>query len=46
MSLVFNYCFLVLWITDYGAKKGTHRYMRHTDKKPHPEKPLDVSASE
>ncbi|MBL4618794.1 MAG: DUF4956 domain-containing protein, partial [Marinicaulis sp.] len=28
MSLVFNYCFLVLWITDYGAKKGTHRYMR------------------
>ncbi len=46
MSLVFNYCFLVLWITDYGAKKGAHRYMRHTKKKHHPEEPLEVSAPE
>lgn len=29
MSIAFNYCFLVLWITDFGARKGTHRYMRH-----------------
>jgi Domain of unknown function (DUF4956) len=28
MSLSFNYCFLILWVTDYGARKGTHRYMR------------------
>lgn len=38
MSMAFNYVFLVLWITDYGARKGTHRYMRrthaHHDKKP------------
>ncbi len=30
MSMAFNYVFLVLWITDYGARKGTHRYMRKT----------------
>ncbi len=30
MSMAFNYVFLALWITDYGAKKGTHRYMRKT----------------
>ncbi len=35
MSMVFNYCFLVLWVTDYGARKGTHRYMRRTGKKNH-----------
>lgn len=28
MSMAFNYCFLVLWINDYGARKGAHRYMR------------------
>lgn len=28
MSMAFNYCFLLLWATDFGAKKGTHRYMR------------------
>ncbi|HEV2079976.1 MAG TPA: DUF4956 domain-containing protein [Allosphingosinicella sp.] len=28
MSLAFNYCFLALWATDYGARKGTHRYLR------------------
>lgn len=33
MSMAFNYCFLVLWITDYGARKGAHRYMRKTHKK-------------
>jgi len=31
--MAFNYCFLVLWVTDYGARKGAHRYMRRTHKK-------------
>ncbi len=35
MSMIFNYCFLALWITDYGARKGGHRYMRRTRKKHH-----------
>ena len=35
MSMAFNYCFLVLWVTDYGARKGAHRYMRRTHKKHH-----------
>ncbi len=29
MSVMFNYVFLVLWFTDYGAQEGTHRYLRH-----------------
>jgi hypothetical protein len=33
MSIVFNYCFLGLWVLDYGARKNTHRYMRHTSDK-------------
>jgi Domain of unknown function (DUF4956) len=28
MSVAFNYCFLILWITDYGSHRGTRRYMR------------------
>ena len=32
MSLAFNYCFLVLWITDYGGHRGTRRYMRRARK--------------
>lgn len=28
MSLAFNYCFLILWINDYGARPGTRRFMR------------------
>jgi hypothetical protein len=27
MSLAFNYCFLVLWITEYGEREGMKRYM-------------------
>jgi len=27
MSMLFNYVFLVLWATDYGALKGAHRYL-------------------
>lgn len=33
MTVVFNYCFLALWIKQYGARKGAHRYMRHAVKK-------------
>lgn len=35
MTMAFNYCFLTLWITDFGAQKGAHRYMRKTHKKHH-----------
>ena len=27
MSLAFNYCFLALWITEYGEREGMKRYM-------------------
>lgn len=27
-SMLFNYVFLALWLTDYGGIQGTHRYMR------------------
>lgn len=44
MTIIFNYCFVALWVSDFGARKGAHRYMRHADKKnhksnPHHEKP-------
>jgi hypothetical protein len=32
MSVAFNYCFLILWITDYGGHRGTRRYMRRARK--------------
>jgi hypothetical protein len=32
MSLAFNYCFLILWISDYGGHRGTRRYMRRARK--------------
>ena len=32
MSVAFNYYFLILWITDYGGRKGTRRYMRRARK--------------
>jgi len=35
MSLAFNYCFLILWITDYGSHRGTRRYMRRARKSVH-----------
>lgn len=44
MSMAFNYCFLILWFTDFGAKKGAHRYMRKTHKKNHAE-PAEKPAS-
>lgn len=32
MSVGFNYCFLILWVTDYGGHRGTRRYMRRARK--------------
>lgn len=37
MSATFNFCFLILWVTDFGAQKGAHRYMRKTHPKAHPD---------
>jgi hypothetical protein len=28
LSMAFNYCFLLLWINDYGARKGARRSLR------------------
>jgi len=28
MSVAFNYAFLLLWVSDYGAQKGTRRFLR------------------
>lgn len=28
MTVMFNYTFAMLWVADYGAKSGTHRYLR------------------
>ncbi len=30
MSLVFNFVFFLLWVTDYGAKREGHRYLRES----------------
>ena len=35
MSVAFNYCFLILWITDYGGHRNTRRYMRRARKPLH-----------
>jgi hypothetical protein len=40
MSLAFNYCFLILWISDFGGHRGTRRYMRRA-RKPHDGPPDD-----
>lgn len=34
MSIAFNYCFLLLWITDYGGRKGAQRYLRKHEPEP------------
>lgn len=44
MSMAFNYCFLVLWFTDFGAKKGTHRYMRKIYSTHHEDVPKDEAS--
>lgn len=30
MTVMFNYAFALLWVADYGAKQGAHRYLRPT----------------
>lgn len=35
MSVAFNYCFLILWISDYGGHRNTRRYMRRARKSIH-----------
>ena len=42
MSMLFNYVFLALWATDYGALQGAHRYLRDT----HPENHEDEDEDE
>jgi hypothetical protein len=34
MSIAFNYCFLIMWINDYGARKGTQRFLRRSHERP------------
>lgn len=31
ISIAFNYAFLILWINDYGARKGARRFLRKGD---------------
>jgi ABC-type sugar transport system permease subunit len=44
MSVFFNYVFLMLWASDYGGIKGTHRYLRNN--KPDEVKPDEVKPDE
>ena len=30
MTVMFNYAFALLWVADYGALQGAHRYLRPT----------------
>ena len=29
--MAFNYCFIVLWMTEYGERKGMKRYLADYD---------------
>jgi len=31
MTVMFNFTFAFLWLADYGALQGTHRYLRPTE---------------
>ncbi|MBX7494079.1 DUF4956 domain-containing protein [Qipengyuania sp. 1NDW9] len=42
MTIMFNYSFALLWMVDYGAKDGTHRYLR-SPKREEPEDTHDQS---
>jgi hypothetical protein len=46
MSLAFNYCFLILWISDFGGHRGTRRYMRRARKRNHVRSHDDMDAGE
>jgi len=41
MTIAFNYCFLALWVVDFGAKKGANRYMRRATAKKDSEKGVE-----
>lgn len=32
-TIIYNYALLILWIADFGARRGAHRYMRRAFKK-------------
>ena len=42
MTIMFNYAFALLWMADYGAKEGTHRYLRSPEQ-PEPDGEHDQS---
>ena len=31
MTIAFNYCFVILWLTEYGEREGMKRYMADCD---------------
>ena len=31
MSLAFNYCFVMLWVSEYGEREGMKRYLSDID---------------
>lgn len=39
ITVAFNYGFLALWMTDYGARDGTRRYLRRRQPKPDKDDP-------
>jgi hypothetical protein len=43
MSMAFNYCFLLLWMTEYGERRGMKRYLADCDPD---EAPVAAPASE
>jgi len=34
MSIIVNYCYVGLWISEFGVEKGSQRYLRHPHDKP------------
>lgn len=46
MSIAFNYMFLILWINNYGARKGAPRYMRKSEASGEAEEPEAEGAAE
>jgi hypothetical protein len=47
MSIAFNYCFLALWLTEYGEKHGMKRYLSDFDpaNSPPPAPPPEAAAA-
>jgi hypothetical protein len=47
LTMAFNYCFVALWMTEYGERKGMKRYLSDYDPTtcpPDPEPPATVAA--